>query len=270
MTMRKTETETRQHIHELEIGASPETVWRAITDANQLVEWFPQQAAVEPGKGGSITYGWGELSCPCEIVEWQPPSRLRTSWLAHNLAGEATGEPLLVDWFLEGEKGITRLRLVHSGFGVGPSWDDEYDGTRRGWDFELLSLKHYLEHHRGESRDSLWLHREINDAGEAWKRLVSPTGLVRLADVDSFKQGDPVRFALATGDSIEGLVYQNEAPTEFGFSVKSLNNGLMRVGCEVCGGQLEAHLWMSLWGFPEERLRALSERLEKAFNEAIA
>ncbi len=269
MTTQKMESKTRQHVHDLEIAASPEAVWKAITDADQLVQWFPLQAAVQPGKGGSITYGWGDLSGACKIVEWQPPSHLRTSWLAHNVPEGEPGEPLVVDWFLEGDKGSTRLRLVHSGFGAGPSWDDEYEGTRRGWDFELLSLKHYLEHHRGKGREAFWLRRPIEDARQAWGRLVSPTGLVRVADVGTLKRGDRVRFELSSGDSIEGVVYQNETPTEFGFSVKNLNNGLMRVGCEVCGGQLEAHLWVSLWALPSERLRDLKRRLERAFDEAV-
>jgi uncharacterized protein YndB with AHSA1/START domain len=39
----------------LEIAASPEAVWRALTDAKELARWFPLNADIEPrvGQGNS-------------------------------------------------------------------------------------------------------------------------------------------------------------------------------------------------------------------------
>ena len=41
--------------------------------------------------------------------------------------------------------------MVASGFGEGPQWDHEYDGTFHGWDMFHKTMKHYLEHHRGQA-----------------------------------------------------------------------------------------------------------------------
>lgn len=271
MSAQQTKPKARQHSHELEIAATPEELWNAITDANELVNWFPLQAAVKPGKGGTITYGWGDLSGDCRIEEWTPPRHLRTSWLAHGAPGGETSGPVVVDWYLDGREGGTRLRLVHSGFGTDASWDDEYEGTRRGWDFELASLKHYLEHHRGTRRHAFWLRREVSDkASEIWPRLVSPVGLFRVENAASLRVGDKVSAQLPGGDRIEGLLLQNEPPHEFGFTADNLNNGLLRIGFENCFGKFEAHLWVALWGMPAGQREALQARLDKALDEAVA
>jgi len=156
-------------LHVLDLAAPPEVVWKTITEAGELVRWFPLGAEARPGKGGEIVYRWGELVGRCRILEWNPPHHLRTGWMEAPAGGKApdfprTGPtpeegrtPLVVDWHLEARGGKTVLRLVHSGFGPGAQWDKEYDGTNRGWTFELQALKHYLEHQRGKERRAAWL-----------------------------------------------------------------------------------------------------------------
>ena len=58
MPTTRIESKTCGHEHRLEIAASPEQVWKAITDAGELANWFPFDARVEAGEGGSITYSW--------------------------------------------------------------------------------------------------------------------------------------------------------------------------------------------------------------------
>ena len=38
----------------IDIEATPEHVWKALTDAAELTRWFPLQARVTPGTGGSM------------------------------------------------------------------------------------------------------------------------------------------------------------------------------------------------------------------------
>jgi uncharacterized protein YndB with AHSA1/START domain len=267
MTKSKDEPGARRHEHEFTIDASPQTVWKAITDAAELVNWFPLEAEVEPGENGRITLGWGEaFKGTCRIEIWDPPRHLRTSWMTHEPAGAEGAARIAVDWHLEGERGRTRLRLVHSGFGPGREWDDEYDGTRRGWDYELRSLKHYLERHPGRRRSAFWLLKDVRfDAAEVWKRLLGPQGLVAWTPPASLNPGDPVRLSLATGDRIEGTVVQYLPPTDFAFTADNLNQGLIRVGYERCGGpNPQAHVFVSLWGVPEDQVGALKGRMQAA------
>ena len=53
-----TATDTRSATGRIELHASPEAVWKALTDAAELVRWFPLEARVEPGEGGSIFMSW--------------------------------------------------------------------------------------------------------------------------------------------------------------------------------------------------------------------
>jgi len=39
---------------QIEIGAPPEAVWKALTDPEELKRWFTLDAPVKPGPGGEI------------------------------------------------------------------------------------------------------------------------------------------------------------------------------------------------------------------------
>lgn len=48
------ETKKERRIEkEIEINAPLEDVWKALTDANELARWFPLEARVTPGPGGT-------------------------------------------------------------------------------------------------------------------------------------------------------------------------------------------------------------------------
>src|SRR5687768_3774184 len=66
---------------EVEIDAPVERVWQALTVADELMRWFPLDARVEPGAGGSIFMSWNnEFSGASQILDWEPPRLLRTTW----------------------------------------------------------------------------------------------------------------------------------------------------------------------------------------------
>jgi hypothetical protein len=53
---------------------------------------------------------------------------------------------MAVDYYIEAiSDGVTRLRLVQSGFGPGTAWDDEFEATKTGWADFLKKLKEILE-----------------------------------------------------------------------------------------------------------------------------
>jgi uncharacterized protein YndB with AHSA1/START domain len=70
MTEDRTKGRTRQIEKKIQINVPVEAVWKALTDAQELMRWFPLDAKVEPGKGGSIWISWGppyEGGCKIEI-----------------------------------------------------------------------------------------------------------------------------------------------------------------------------------------------------------
>jgi uncharacterized protein YndB with AHSA1/START domain len=268
----------------LEIAATSETVWKTITEASELVRWFPLGAKVTPGKDGEILYRWGELEGRCRILEWQPPEHLRTGWMEAPAPGakapdfprttsadEAARAALAVDWFLTAKGGSTVLRLVHSGFDRGAKWDREYDGTNRGWTFELQSLKHYLEHQRGKERRATWIRRPTTLApAMVWERFTTPGALFRRVALASLGAGDRYRFERADGEVLEGRVLVNHPPLEFAGTLTSHGDGMIRFGFEDCMGGPEAHVWLATWGSDREEFAGLERRWKDALASAFA
>lgn len=267
----------RSHEHALEIAAPPAAVWKAITAAEELVRWFPLGAETTPGEGGEIVYRWGELIGRCRILAWAPPRHLRTGWMEAPADGPRpefprTGETpersaLVVDWFLETKDGGTRLRLVHSGFGRDARWDKEFDGTNRGWTFELQGLKHYLERQLGRDRHASWTRRVVAcTPTEVWERFSRPGPIFRKVALDTLAVGDRYRLERVDGEVLEGRVLVNHAPLEFAGTLTSHGDGMLRFGFEDCMGRPEAHVWLATWGLGKKAFA----HLEEAWRNALA
>jgi uncharacterized protein YndB with AHSA1/START domain len=260
-------SDTRSHEHALDIHASPADVWRAITEASELVRWFPLGAETTPGAGGEIVYRWGELAGRCRILAWEPTQHLRTTWMEAPAGGsapeftvdapEAERNAVCVDWFLAGAGGTTKLRVVHSGFGRSAAWDKEYDGTNRGWTFELQVLKHYLERHRGEDRRAAWVRQPIAlSPAEVWTRFARPGSVFREVDLARLAPDDRYRFVRADGEVLTGRVLVHRAPLEFAGTLESHGDGMLRFGYEDCLAAPEAHVWLATWGLSAEAFAA--------------
>lgn len=228
---------TRSAEGSVEIDAPPERVWRALTEARELERWFPLEARVEPGEGGSIFLSWkNEYAGASEILAWEPPTLLRTTW-----GGTEEGAAQVTEYRLEARGGRTFLRVVTSGFPADPTWDEWVEGTRLGWLYELSSLKHYLERHDGKDRRVVYLRRRVQlDPERVWERL--------------FAEG-------ALGERpLGGRVLDVEAPRQYAAVVDDPPDGLLRVSTEPCAPGIEGRdvtLFLTAWGEEGGRLGAI-------------
>ena len=268
-------TETRSIETTLEINAPVEAVWKALTDPEEIARWFSPRAQVKPGVGGTIRWTWDEtIDWESRIEIWEADRHLRAVYDKPPLSPDVALGPALLamDFTLEARAGTTVLRLVHSGFGQGSDWDEEYDGVRRGWGYELGSLRHYLEHHRGKPRQVAWARVPIRvSQEEAWRRLMGPQGLTRRGTPDDLREGGQYDITASTGDSFRGEVLAYDPPKEFGATVVNLNNSLLRVAVEKCGGPgLEAWVWVSTYGLPQADVDALQDRWQKLLETLFA
>jgi len=246
--------QTRSAEGQIEVDATAERVWQGLTDAGELVRWFPLDAKVEPGPGGSFYLSWlNEFAATMEIQVWDPPRHLRTAWTFHE-----EGPTQVTDYYIEAKGGRTVVRAVTSGFPLDESWDGWVEGTNRGWAFELRSLKHYLERHAGEPRHVLYLRRRIPLSNqEAWTRL-----------------SDDLELApWLTG----GQVFDERPGSQHAAVVNDPADGLFRVSVEPGGpgtNEREIVLWLSAWGNHERRVEELRSRwagvLERLFPEGTA
>ncbi|HZU97600.1 MAG TPA: SRPBCC domain-containing protein, partial [Planctomycetota bacterium] len=209
---------------EVRIKASPAAVWKALTEADELVKWFPTEARVKPGLGGGIWLSWGPGMEGGEgkILVWEPGRHLRKD------GKSMSGQPLTVDFYIETEGGETVVRLVHSGFGTGAGWDDEYDSIDTGWGLYMKNLRHYLERHAGERCLHRWTPVPMKvSLAEGWQRLVGPEGLAAKGSLPLEKNA---RFSIETADGtkLEGLVEVAQQPSVLALTVTTLNDALLR------------------------------------------
>ena len=264
--------QTRTVETELEIDAPVDAVWKALTDAKELTRWFPLQAKVRPGKGGAMWVSWGQpFEGESTIEIWEPGQHLRTGW-PFTASPDGDPRPLVVDYFLEGRGGKTVLRLVHSGFGVGAKWDNEYEGVTRGWAFELRGLRHYLENHAGKDRRTIWVSKPTSlSPAEAIARVIGPEGRVVRGSIEGLKEGDPYRLELVgMNQHMEGVVDINMRPRSFAATVKNLNNAYFRCDMENCGGGEMVWVWFSTYGLDARAADKLQATIEANVAKALA
>jgi uncharacterized protein YndB with AHSA1/START domain len=236
---------SRSQEHELEIRARIEDVWRALVDADELTRWFFEEARVEPGAGGSVWGSWGEgMDGETRIDVWEPPNRLRLL----DRFGGALEEPMIQEYVLETRGGTTVLRFVHSDIPDAPDWEGIYESLRRGWGLFFRNLRHYLERHPGERRQSRYaMHAVEGTASAAWSRLLGRGGL----GLDGGEPSAGSRYTATTGDGdrLEGFALTVMPTARLQLTLEPLDDGLLTLSIE--GTEEEPHVWYSIATFGE-------------------
>lgn len=237
------------------IAVPPDAVWKALTDPTELSRWFPLSAQVTPGVGGMMQLRWNDIGMDHLAIQiWNPARHLQVT-----MPQPGESPAVVHDFTLEDHGASTVLRLVAHGFDPDARWDEFFDGVRRGWRYELESLRHYLEHHRGQDRAVAWVRAPIpRGADRAWALVF---GSARFSDDD--------RYALQAPDGTEltGAVVIAERPTDFTGTVDGpLNNGLFRT--EVVGQHLS--IWLEAWRVSAATLTAIETAWQPAFTSLLA
>ncbi len=201
----------------IETPATPEQVWRAITDGQEIASWFAPEVTVDPGAGGSMTFSWGggmEFSSP--IKAWEPLRNLQTG---EDREKDGVNYPIRIDYFIESEKGVTRLRLVHSGFGDSADWDNEIAGYEDGWAMFMAMIAYRLKY-ANQSVCQATVFRSVPlPRAEAWAKLTGAGGLFQIQDG---------HFTL---NGMRGNV-EFTKPNFFRGVIPGWNNALFSVFCE--------------------------------------
>lgn len=145
------EGETTEIKKTILIDASPEVVFRAITDPNELTNWFPDQAILEPKVGGKVKFRFYKTDSkyrPMDyfpegtVIEFIPNERISYTWHEPNIADFPN---TVVTWELEKiENDKTRLKLSHTGFKAGGLAKKHNEG----WPHFLNDLAMYCQKKR--------------------------------------------------------------------------------------------------------------------------
>jgi uncharacterized protein YndB with AHSA1/START domain len=260
--------------YEIEIAAPVDAVWKALTDAAELTRWFPLDATVKPGAGGTVRLSWGpEYEGTSNISIWEPNKHLQCSEGAPPAPGEtdAKGRVMVLDWVLESKGGKTVLRLVHSGF-AGADWEEEYfESVKYGWTFMLTNLRHYMERHLGVPRLVAWPRKKVEMPREAiFQKLMARDGLFVEPAIAHLREGERYSLRTATGNTFSGKVEFLRPPRGFCVTVESLNDALFWLTIEGSAGNYEPQLWLSAYGLPAWQVAAFGAQWSGLLNKLFA
>lgn len=232
---------SREVVKEVTIQAPVDAVWQALTDARELTQWFPLNARVTPGVGGSIWISWGEgAEGEAPITAWEPNRHFQ--WT------ESRGPvKIAIDFHLETREGATVVRLVQSGFGDGPEWDDEFHMVEGGWSYFMTHLQWYLEHHRGIPRG-----------------VIGFRDRVALSRADAF-----TRLLSLTNEPATTPVVMKPATCQAAFVIPSLNDAILFIEIEPGADMVRAGFWLSTYGLTPDALESLRARYTTLYHSAL-
>jgi uncharacterized protein YndB with AHSA1/START domain len=243
----------------IDIDATLEEVWQALTTGEGIARWFAPYAEVTPGEGGSVSVGWDPKEMWAQpITVWEPMRRMQTASEMPSADGRMVR--LAVDYYLDGQGGRVRVRLVHSGFDDSESWDGYIDGLDAGWTFFLFNLKHALERHRGIDRRQLSARFRTTARPGQDHPVFGANGLRVQPAVGGLRPGDACRLSLG-GVEVDGTVAVRHQPRTIAFVVPAWNDALLFVERE---GMKETHqlgVWLSLYAVPEATAARLRQGL---------
>jgi uncharacterized protein YndB with AHSA1/START domain len=237
-------TEPRKIELSIEIDASVDALWKALTEARELANWFPPEAsAVGAGLGSVLTFSWGEgMAFSVKVVASVPGVHLR--WQAE---GEGV-PPLVTDFHLSSAGGKTVLRLVHSGFGPGDEWDELIDGLTTGWTYFLHHLRLYLQEWAGRVRHMIAKRVPTAATREAiWQQLTTGAGGLLLAGTGMLAAGERYEVQLAEGLRTPGVVEVLAQGRAFALRLPAIGDAILFVEIESGHGDLTVGFWLSVY-----------------------
>lgn len=182
---------------QIDVDAPIESIWKALTEAEGIANWFAPIAKVsKPGEGGEVTFAWSEeMSMTSRVDVWEPHRRVR--WIDES-GFMGPGTAIAIEFHLEVAGGKTRVRLIQSGFGESEGWDNFFEGTETGWTYFLYNLRLYLERHQGRTRHLISERLQVHGPRHAaWTHIVAAATGIASDRSNALQAGDGGRIQLA-------------------------------------------------------------------------
>jgi uncharacterized protein YndB with AHSA1/START domain len=133
-------------VKELAIETSPERVWGALTQPDELGHWWTNDlnAAPELGSLAEFRFGeWGEVVLRFEVTELERDKKVH--WM-YRFGSGVHWAGTSITWQLTPVSNGTRVVFTHGEF---VKKDEVFEQTRGYWNYFLASLKSYLETGKG-------------------------------------------------------------------------------------------------------------------------
>jgi len=133
------------HVYSIYINASPERIWRALTDGEDTVRYYYGTRVVSDWRVGShIRYDYpdGTVAADGEVIAVDPPTRLEMTFIARwDPDFEAEGAVRQV-WQIEADDNASKLTVTTSGLKAGSKRAEDFGN---GMIFIVSGLKSHVE-----------------------------------------------------------------------------------------------------------------------------
>ena len=134
------------HVYAVYIKASPDRVWRAITDGVETEQYYyGTRVSSDWSKGGRIVYEYpdGTVAADGEVLDIEPGRRVAMTFHPRWSAEIAAEGPVTMTWEIEGaDDGTSKLTVTTSGIVAGGQIEREFIS---GTVYIVSGLKTYLE-----------------------------------------------------------------------------------------------------------------------------
>jgi uncharacterized protein YndB with AHSA1/START domain len=123
--------------HEIRIEASPDEVFRLLSEPTEVARWMPV-TVFEPRLGGEFEMRAGDHVAFGEITALEPPRRIAYTWDWRN---KPIGARTEVTWDVEADGDASLVRLTH----VGLPMAEHAESHSHGWDHYEQRLRMVAE-----------------------------------------------------------------------------------------------------------------------------
>ncbi len=241
MSVKKESSGRRSVQVEIEVPGTPEEVWKAIATGPGISSWFvPTEFEERDGKPVAVTLNFGPgLESRSVVTTWDPPRSFAAQ-------GEGWGgsPPIADEWTVEARAGGTCVvRVVHSLFASTDDWDNQLEGTEKGWPAFFRILRIYLTHFRSQRSAMMqWIAPAAGTTAEAWETVTAALGL---KGVNATQRGT----APAGVPALSGVVeHVNQKPYNTLLRLDTPGPGVAAFGAVNFGGQTMVTLSFYLYG----------------------
>jgi uncharacterized protein YndB with AHSA1/START domain len=131
-------------LHELTIAASPEQVYKAVTEQDGLASWWTQRSTAQPKVGTTAEFGFmgGQFTMKMKVTKLEPFKEV--DWDVLQSGPDWAGTH--ITWDLTPVDSSTKVLFGHRDWTI---TDGSYASVNYNWGHLLTSLKSYLETGKG-------------------------------------------------------------------------------------------------------------------------
>jgi uncharacterized protein YndB with AHSA1/START domain len=184
---------------EIDVEATPQEVWDAITAGPRIDSWFMGRTEIERHRGGAARTDFGGHVIKSEVTAWDPPNRF-----AYRSGEGPYGAHMEFTWKITPRNGHgATVHFTHSGVLSGEEPEAVLEVLKKGDPMYLRKLGRYLEYFRGQiaTRNISAIGPPRQDLQSFWLVLTRALGLT-----NPVREWDAVHAKLDGLAPIEGVV----------------------------------------------------------------